>query len=100
MFKPDSSWLFRRLEQSLADTPRDAPELRPEIAATILRAHADDLAVLAETYGVDLRPDGFDRRIEDCGAPADVKDVAEILERYDEDIVEELMLACLRASLR
>lgn len=98
VFKPDSTWLFRRLEQSPVSQTR--PELRPEIVATILRAHADDLVVLAETYGVDLRPDVFDRRIKEADTPADVKDVAEILERYDEDIIEELMMACLRASLR
>ena len=101
VFKPDSTWLFRHLEQSSADPPQTRPELRPEIASTILRAHADDLVVLAETYGVDLRPDGFDRRIEAARAPADVKDVAEILESYDEAIVEELMwLACGRRSVR
>jgi hypothetical protein len=93
----DSVRLLQLLGQSRVER-QTRPTLRPEIAAWVRANHRDDIACVAERYGVDLRMDCVGVR-EPVELNRDNLGVADVLECINSDAVTELLLWIAKSQL-
>lgn len=104
-FKRDSTDLHRVLQQSMSAISQTRPKLAPSVEQVIAGNHQHDLEMLWREYGVDLRvePRGQtngDPGTESYEGPRRWNDVTQILESYDEDILDELLYYCVKEAFR
>lgn len=104
-FKWDSGQLVRILQESVDSIRQTRPALLALAEQVVMSNHKDDLEWLWRDHEVDLRgPSAGETSGDLTGGEAFeglryLSDVSLILESYDEDVVGELLLQCVRQAL-